>query len=112
MTRRAPRSGGRCTADSYKPLRRYRFWRLTEPVEWLDNLIHHSRMGWLPRPLTSWVCDVMDWKLGLTWDEIRRARHNKLPGYPNQLDWTTTTPSVNSSLGANVTVHYKTGEQA
>jgi hypothetical protein len=110
---RAPRNGGRCTSDGYKPLRRYRFWWSTKPVEWLDNLIHQPRMAWVPRPLTGWVCDVMDWKLGLSWDEIRRARHGKRPGYTNQLDWVNVTAksSTASTLG-NVTVHYKTGEQA
>ena len=95
------------------PERHYPFWWLTQPVEWLDNLIHQPRMGWVPRPLTSWVCDVMDWKLGLSWDEIRRARHGTLPRYTNQLDWVNVAAksSTTNTLG-NVTVHYKTGERA
>jgi hypothetical protein len=101
---RAPRSG--------PGLRRYQFWRFTEPIEWLDNLIHHPRMGWIPRPLTSWVCDWMDWKLGLTWHEIRLARHGGKPGYTNQLDWRLYLSEPTTTAGSNVVVHWKSGEQA
>ena len=66
-------------------------------LDWLDNLIHHPRMAWLPRPLTSWICDLQDHKLGMTWAQIRRARHGKSPGYVNGLDWRSGT--TGSTLG-------------
>lgn len=70
-------------------------------IAWLDALIHHPRMAWVPRPLTSWVCDWMDHKLGMTWREIRRARHGRLPGYSNQLDWRR---YLNSGSSATTTI--------
>lgn len=80
----------------------------------LDNLLHHPRMAWVPRPLTSWVCDVMDHRMGMSWAEIRRARHGKLPGYTNQLDWQPR-PAFNnnssSSTADAVLVHWKSGER-
>jgi hypothetical protein len=79
-------------------------------IDWLDNLIHHPRMGWLPRPLTSWICDLQDHALGMTWAQIRRARHGKSPGYVNGLDWRSGT--TNSTLGNQVVIHYKSGERA
>lgn len=80
---------------------------------WLDNLIHHPHMAWLPRPLTSWVCDLQDHRLGMTWAQIRCARHGKLPGYTNQLDWRAiTSASSTSSTIPGAVVHYKSGERA
>ena len=75
-------------------------------LDWLDNLIHHPRMAWLPRPLTSWICDLQDHKLGMTWAQIRRARHGKSPGYVNGLDWRSGT--TGSTLG-QVVVHETPG---
>jgi hypothetical protein len=75
-------------------------------IQRLDSLIHHPRMAWMPRILTGWICDVMDHQLGMTWAEIRRARHGKMAGYTNTLDWRRYSPETTSTAGADVEVRY------
>lgn len=56
-------------------------------IERLDNLIHQPVMKWVPRLLTSWVCDLWDHKLGLSWDEIRCTRHGKQNYWQRYWGW-------------------------
>jgi hypothetical protein len=72
-------------------------------IERFDNLIHHPRTRWLPRPLTSWVCDLMDRRLGLSWDEIRRSRHGRRSRLANPIDWFSSAGTSSTIGDANVT---------
>lgn len=76
-------------------------------IGWLDTLAHRPCLRWLPRWVTRWLCDAMDRRLGMTREEIRRARHGNQPGYTNSLDQATFRCdhlSVGSEGGAVISV--------
>jgi hypothetical protein len=66
----------------------------------LDTLLHHPRMAWVPRPLTSWVCDRMDLRLGVTREQLRQERPNAGPSGNAYRIWDATpTTSGTATVG-------------